>query len=455
MMKKINLWMIGMMGALGGVLGAADEISNPAEWPQWRGPLGNGVSPSADPPVEWSESKHVKWKVKIPGSGSSTPIVSGNKVFVTTAIPMGEPSSATPRPEPPAERDRSRPPGGGGRMRSEIPTFPYRFVLMCLDRATGRILWQATANEVTPHEGHHQDHGFASQSPVTDGERVYAYFGSRGLHAFDLEGNRLWSKDLGKMQTRAGFGEGSSPVLAGEMIVVNWDHEGEDFIVALDKRTGAERWRQERDEPTSWATPLAVQFGGRTQIVVSGTNRIRSYELETGKQLWECGGMTMNVIPTPLEEEGVVYVASGFRGNAVLAIQLGKSGDLTGTDAVLWSHDSRTPYVPSPLLYQGRLYFFSHNTGMLTAVDAKTGAVVIDAERVPDLTGVYASPVAAADKIYLTGRNGEVVVLRPGNKVEVLAANKLAEKFDASPAVAGQELYLRGREFLYCLSAAK
>ncbi len=452
-----------------------------ADWPQWRGPQANGTSPDAVPPSEWSETKNVKWKVKIPGSGTSTPVIFWEKVFITTAVPTGKKvvpaapaapgqpvappelkqgDSAAPAPAPDAapapeggrrRREGGRP-GGGGGMRGQAPDQAYQFQLHCLDLATGKTLWQQTAVEELPHEGHHPDHGFASHSPATDGTHVYAYFGSRGLHCYTLEGKLVWSKNLGRMQTRAGFGEGSSPLLTGDSIVVNWDHEGADFIAAFDKKTGAERWRRERNEDTTWSTPLAVEHEGKTQIVVSATNRVRGYDLATGNPLWECGGMTANVIPSPMAADGLVYAISGFRGNSLLAIRLGRTGDLTDTDAIAWRCTSKTPYVPSALLEGGRLWFFSNNTGILSCLDAKTGKVLIDAERIDGLSGVYASPVAANGKIYLTGRNGEGVVLRAGEKLEVISKNKLDEKFDASPALSGKDMLLRGHEFLYCIS---
>lgn len=458
-----------------------------ANWPQWRGPEADGNAPEATPPTEWSETKNLKWKVKIPGSGTSTPIIWGDKVFITTAVPSDKkagvtpapdaepPSSpapgpaAVPAPSAPAPAAADAPPagqppregrrGGGGRGPGgpggggDEPQSLFQFQLLCLDRATGKTLWQQTAREEKPHEGHHQDHGFASHSPITDGLHVYAYFGSRGLHCYDLDGKLLWSKFFGRMRTRNAFGEGSSPLLTGDTIIVNWDHEGDDFIVALDKKTGDERWRKTRDEPTTWSTPLAVDFNGRTQVVVSATNRIRSYDLATGDQLWECGGMTANVIPSPVTENGIVYAISGFRGNALRAIRLGLSGDLTDKpEAIAWSYNTKTPYVPSPLLSGGRLWFFSQNTGIISALDAKTGKVLMDARRLDNFAGVYASPVAAGGKVYLTGRNGEGVVLSNSDEFKILATNKLDEKIDASPALAGRDLLLRGHESLYCLS---
>ncbi len=322
-----------------------------------------------------------------------------------------------------------------------------------MDRQAGRPLWERVARVEVPHEGHHRDHGYASFSPVTDGEHLFVYFGSRGLYAYDLQGNRKWEKDLGDMSTRNSFGEGSSPALHGDVLVVQWDHEGDDFIVAFDKRTGRELWRRERDELTTWSTPLVVVHGGRTQVVANASNRIRSYDLHTGEQLWECGGMTQNVIPTPVTDGARVYALSGFRGAALLAIRLSHSGDLThAADAIAWRHGRNTPYVPSPLLYDGRLYFCSGNNAMLSSFDTATGKPLLEAERISGVNGVYASPVGAAGRVYLVGRDGSTAVLKHGDQLEVLATNKLDDRFDASAAAVGRELFLRGHRHLYCLA---
>lgn len=424
-----------------GVWSAQAAAPGSQDWPQWRGPLATGVAPEANPPVSWSETSNVKWKLKLPGHGAGTPIIWKDRVYLQVAVPTQAADPATPAA-----------PGGAGVPRSIKPTQPYRFVLLCLDRNTGKTVWEKVAKEELPHEGHHQDHGFSSFSPVTDGRLLYAFFGSRGLYCYDLQGNLKWSKQLGKMQTRNGFGEGASPALHGNTVVVTWDHEGEDFIVGLDAKTGEERWRQVREEPTTWATPLIVEHGGKAQVVTPGTTKVRSYDLETGKLVWEHAGLTANVIPTPVSGHGMVYAMSGFRGNALFAIKLGREGDLTGTDAVAWSHNRTTPYVPSPLLYGDRLYFFGSNSGILSCWDAKAGKPLIDGARVDALQGVYASPVGAAGRIYLVGRNGATVVAKDGNELQVLATNKLEDGFDASPAVAGKELYLRGRQYLYCIA---
>jgi outer membrane protein assembly factor BamB len=421
-------------------------------WPAWRGPRANGVAPYAEPPLTWSETNNVRWKVRLPGRGTATPIVWNDQVFIQTAIAVGAVAPAAARPEtPPAGTVGGAAPGGG--LRVEKPGGPHQFVLLCLDRRTGQTLWKQVARETVPHEGHHGDHGFASYSPVTDGRLILSWFGSRGLHCYDLQGRKKWEKDLGRMQTRNSFGEGSSPALAGQTVVVNWDHEGDDFVAAFDKESGRELWRQPRDENSSWATPLVVAHGGQTQVVVSATSKVRSYDLATGKLIWECGGMTQNVIPSPVAGHGMVYPISGFRGSALLAIRLGRTGDLTDTDAIAWRVNRSTPYVPSPLLYENRLYFLGGNNGLLSCVDARTGKGLIDAVRLEALQGVYASPVGAAGRVYLAGRNGAVVVIKDSDALEVLATNRLDDKFDASPAATGKDLFLRGREFLYCLSA--
>ncbi len=431
-------------------------------WPQWRGPAFNGTAPHGSAPTTWSETEHVKWKFKIPGEGSATPIVWEDQVFILTAIETAPPDAAPapkaeapPAAEPPPAGGRPRRGfggGGGGGMRSEKPSAPVQFVIISLDRKTGKPLWQKTARQQVPHEGHHRDHGFASGSPVTDGEHVFAWFGSFGLYCYDMKGNLQWEKDFGDMQTRNSFGEGTSPALHGDTLVVNWDHEGADFIVALDKKTGKERWRQARDEPTTWSTPLIVEHGGKAQVIVSATNKIRSYDLATGAPIWECAGMTTNVIPTPVSEAGRLYAISGFRGAALLAIQLGRTGDLTGTDAIAWQLGKGTPYVPSPLLVGGRLYFYSGNNGVLSCLDAATGKPLVEAERINDLMGgVYASPVSADGRIYLVGRDGKTVVIKQADKIEVLATNKLDDRFDASPAIVGKDIFLRGHQSLYCI----
>jgi outer membrane protein assembly factor BamB len=255
------------------------------------------------------------------------------------------------------------------------------------------------------------------------------------------------------MQTRNGFGEGASPAIHGETLVVTWDHEGPDFVVALDAATGKERWRKERDEPTTWATPLVVAAEGKPQVVVAGTNRVVSYDLATGEERWRASGLTTNAIPSPVYADGVVYVTSGFRGNALQAIRLKDAkGEVTAAPALVFRYDKDTPYVPSPLLYRGQLYFLKSNSGVITSLDAKDGSVRFS-ERLEAVPNVYASPVGAAGRVYVAGRDGAVAVLAAGPKLELLATNRLDDGFDASPAVVDREIYLRGRKHLYRISA--
>ena len=422
--------------------GANDSSQN---WPQWRGPLASGVAPEGNPPLSWSESENVRFKVEIPGRGHASPVVWGDRIFVLTTIDV----EAEAPPPAPAAGDAT-PPWARG-----VKPAKQRFVVMALSRRDGSVLWQRTAVETTPHEGHHLDATWASASPVTDGQRLFASFGSNGLFAYDLDGNLLWQVDLGDMSTRNGFGEGSSPALHGDTLVVNWDHEGDSFIVALDATTGKERWRRARpDEITSWATPLIVEHDGRLQVVVAATGFSRGYDLATGEEIWRAAGMTTNVIPSPVTADGVVYLMSGFRGNMLQAVSLAKAkGDVTGGEAILWTHDRHTPYVPSPVLYGDKLYFLKHFSNILSCLDARSGKVLFTEQRLEGITNVYASPVAAAGRIYIVDRDGDTVVLAHGDELKVLAHNRLEDGFEASPAIVGDEIYLRGRKHLYAIAA--
>jgi len=447
-------------------------------WPQWRGPSQTGVAPAADPPTTWSESENIKWKVNLPGTGNSTPIIWGDQIFVQAAIATGKKVEAAKTEEPPPPQSPRRggdgpgsagpdgkgpggPPAGGGRgpgggrgrFGGPPPSEIEQFVLICLDRKTGKTLWQQVAKEELPHEGFKEGDGsFASPSGLTDGKNVYAYFGSHGLYCYDMSGKLQWSQDLGKMRIALGFGEGSSPTLYKDTLIVTWDNEDGSFITALDKNTGKTLWKEKREERTSWATPLVVEHDGKAEVVTAATGKIRSYDISTGKLLWECGGLTRNVIPSPVADAEKVYCISGFMGSSLLAIKLGGSGDLTGSESIAWTHKKSTPYVPSPLLYDGKLYFYAVNNGRISCLDSKSGKVMIDAEPLEELSMVYASPVGASGKIYLPGRNGVTVVLKQSDKLEKLATNKLDDKFDASPAAVGKELFLRGQKNLYCIA---
>jgi outer membrane protein assembly factor BamB len=417
-------------------------------WAQWRGPEANGSASQGNPPIEWSETKNIRWKIEIPGKGHATPIIWDDKVFIQTAIPTEKdiiPNMENQNPPPPPNQGRGMP--------SVKTTKICKFVIIAINRKDGKTIWEKTLNEAIPHEATHEEGSWASNSPVTDGEHIYAYFGSRGLYCLDMKGNVVWSKDFGDMKIKMAFGEGSSPAIYDNTIVINWDNEEKSFIVALDKKTGDEIWRKDRDEKTSWSTPLIVEHKGKPQVIVSATSRIRSYDLANGDLIWECGGMTQNAIPSPVYADGIVYLMGGFRGNALFAIQLDKAlGDITNTDAILWKYDKDTPYSPSPLLYKGGLYFMLSNEGVLSCFDAKTGQPFYSRAKLNGINGFFSSPVSAGDHVYLLGKNGVTVVIKSGSKFEVVATNTLQDNFTASPAVVGNEIYLRGYKNLYCIS---
>ena len=421
----------------------AEKPAPPADqgWMQWRGPLANGVSPSANPPVEWSEQKNVRWKIPLPGKAHSSPIVSGSHVYLTAAVPFGQ--------SLPPVHDTA--PG----THDGVPvTQRHQFIVLAVNRRDGRIAWRKVVREEFPHEGGHNTGSQASSSPTSDGQRIYAFFGSRGLYCLDLKGEVLWQRDLGRMRTLHAHGEGSSPVLHGDTLIVCWDHEGESFLYAFDKTTGKERWKVARDEKTSWSTPLVVESEGRAQVIVSATKRVRGYDLATGTQLWECAGLTDNVVSSPVYGNGLLITGNSYYQQAMLAIRLaGAKGDITGTGAVVWQLRRMTPYVSSPLLYGDTLYFLRHNQNILIRLDPATGQPRGEPLRLDGLRDfIFASPVGAAGRIYITARDGTTTVLRHDRENATLAVNHLEDSFSASPALADGELYLRGERFLYCLA---
>jgi len=547
-MKSIQLTKLGLGGLAGLALALAGSIGANAEnWPTWRGPAANGVAPGGNPPTEFSESKNVQWKTKVPGSGSSTPVIWGDQVFIMTAEKTGKKVAAAAggesrereqgterrqrpdverpegrgrgeqgsrggdRPRPDGDRgsrggERPRPDGGSfnreefikrfdkdgdgelndaerDAMRDELrqqfgggrggersprsgrssrgrggfggggkPTEEYRYVLMSLDRNTGKENWRRVAATQVPHEGHHRDHGYASGSPVTDGEHIIVSFGSRGLYCYDMKGKLQWKKDFGDMRMRNSFGEGTSPALHGDTVVLLWDHEGDSALYALDKKTGKLKWKTDRNEASGWCTPVVTIHDGVTQVIVNGSRAVRSYQLSDGKLLWQCSGQTSNAIPSVVVDENFAYAMSGFRGAHLAAIKLGGSGDLTDSKSVSWTANRGTPYTPSPLLSNGRIWYLSGNNGVLSVRDTKSGKLLVEGERLDGVSGVYASPVSAGGRVYIAGRNGTVSVLKDSAKLEVLATNELDDKFDCSPAVAGNQMFLRGKEHLYCIA---
>jgi len=411
------------------------------QWSQWRGPLATGVAPHGSPPVAWSETHNVRWKTPIPGKGLSTPIIWGDSIFVTTAVPYGEPLPAA------AEH-------ADGAHDNLAPRQKARFMLLAIDRRDGALLWERVARDERPHESTHATGSWASASVVTDGTLVFASFGSQGIHVFDMQGERVWETDLGDMQVRHAHGEGSTPALHGDTLVVNWDHQGQSFLAALDKRDGKQRWKVMRDEITSWSSPLVVEHGGKAQVVVAATRRVSAYDLASGKVIWEAGGLSRNVVASPVAAEGLVHVANSYDWQALLTIRLaGAAGDITGTNSIVWTRERDTPYVPSPLLDGDNLCFLKHLSGVLTCVEAKTGKTIFGPQRLPGIRTVFASPVSAAGRMYVIDRSCNAVVLNYAPKFELLATSTLDDSFAASPAIVGDALYLRGDHHLYCIAA--
>ena len=411
-------------------------------WPHWRGPSHTGVA-TGTPPLTWSDTSNVKWKIEIPGRGYSTPVAWGDRLFLTTAVPTGKKADAPPEG---GGRGRGRGPGGGAGVGEE-----HRFEVMAIDRATGKAAWQHTATTATPHEGYHHLYGsFASNAPATDGERLYAFFGSRGLFVYDLNGKPLWQKDLGlKMQMRLAFGEGTGAVVDDGRVYLQFDHQGEGFVVALNAADGKEIWRAPRMENSSWSTPLVVEHAGTKQLVVTADTKVKAYDVDSGKVVWEVAGLGTNPIPQPVQFRDTVLVMSGYRNPRLMAVKLGRTGDLTGTDAIAWETTRGTSYTASPALHDGRLYVIADN-GMLNVFDAATGEPHYVQQRLPKPYNFKASPLVANGRVYLATEEGDVVVVRAGNEFEILATNTLSDQsFIASPIAVGNDLFLRSRTHLF------
>lgn len=413
-------------------------------WHHWRGPLAIGTAPNADPPTAWDKQTNIRWKVELPGKSSATPLVWGDRVFAVTAAPTDK--KAKPEDLPPKVDPKFK--------RNTAPPAEYvQFLVFCFDRNTGKELWRHLAAERVPHEGHNENHSYSGGSPTTDGKRLYVSFGSFGNYCYDLDGKLLWSRDLGRLITRLGWGEAVTPVIHGDSLLLNWDQEADSKLVCLDAATGKTRWEALRDEPTSWNTPLVVEHKGTTQVILNGTKRIRAYDLATGQPLWTCPGMTVNAIPSPVAEGGVAYVMSGYRGSAAVAVSLDARGEVGPGSGLLWKHARGTPYVASPVLSNGRLWFTEERVNLLTILDTKTGKPVVDRERLTAARQFYASPVAAAGRVYLVDRSGTTLVFKEGDKPELLATNQLEDSIDASPALAGKQIFLRSLGGLYCIEA--
>jgi outer membrane protein assembly factor BamB len=406
---------------------AAPLVAGDGDWPHWRGPAGDGMA-RGDAPLRWSTAEGIAWKASVPGRGASSPVIWGNQIFLTTAVPTTDSV-----------------PGSNA-----IPE--HRFLVLAYDRRNGKRLWERVATVATPHEPHHRQYGsFASNSPVTDGTHLIAFFGSRGLYAYTLQGDLVWQKDFGPLNMYNDFGEGAWTALDGNTLFVVVDHEGASFLVALDKSTGRELWRTPREGNTNWSGPFVTTQGGRKQVIVSASREVVGYDAATGARIWSARGLGQNTIPAPVASDDMVFVMSGFRNPNLMAIRLGREGDLTGTDAIVWQNQRGNSYSASPVLYDGKLYVLT-DSGMLSAFDARSGAPFYQQVRLPKPYNFKASPIGANGKLYLASEEGDVIIAKMGESFEVLATNTIAgESFIATPAIMNGEILLRGRSTLYSI----
>ena len=432
---------------------ASLPIAAAENWPQWRGPHADGSAPLADPPTIWDgvTGKNIRWRAELVGQGSATPIIWEDQIFIVSC----EETDRVAKPEElPNPADRPKPRPGYERKTTEPKNF-YRFIVTSYDRNTGKVVWRKVLAEAVPHEGHHETHSYASGSPTTDGDRLYVSFGSFGIFCLDLTGKLLWERQLGKLTTRRGYGEAVSLVQHQGRLLINWDQEVDSALYCLDANTGGTKWKAIRDEITTWTTPLVTEFGGKTQVILNGTRKVRSHDLENGHVIWSCEGMTENAIPSVLRYRDAAVILSGYQGNCGVSVPLTSQGDLGLDGPVNWRTKSGNPYVPSPVLVGDHLYYTKGLSNVLTALDAATGVPVFEGERIPGLAVIYASPIFAGGRIYFTDRYGVTVVLQPGPKLNILATNKLNDGVDASPVAVGKQLFLRGQKTIYCIEASE
>lgn len=413
-------------------------------WPQWRGPSGQGVSAEKNLPSDWTPTKNIKWKTSIPGRGHSSPIVWGNRVFLTTAIEGELVPGAKAVKHMDGDKEFLHPDSVGADRK-------HQFKVICLDRKNGKVIWERTAFEGTPYDNRHRKSSFAASTPATDGRYVYAFFGTEGLYAYDMNGKFIWKADLGKLGT-VGMGTGTSPILYDNLVIVQCDEENgaASFIVGVDTKTGREVWKTPRKIQVSWSTPLLVRTAKRAELVTSGNEAVIAYDPGTGKELWRHKGVESNAIPSPVASGEMVFISAGSPAKIAMAINLGGNGDLA--DAVAWKYTKGTAYVPSPILYGDYLYLTS-DRGVLTCLEAKSGEVKYEGGRVPVPATFTASPIAFDGKILMTSEDGDTFVIKAGPKHEIIGTNSVGEPVYASLAVADGNIFIRGEKNLYCIGS--
>ena len=415
-----------------------------ANWAQWRGPDGQGVSDETGVPLEWGATQNVAWKAPLAGQGHSQPIVWGDRVFLTSDI-EGAPADGHKAPEHRIEGEVFKHPDSVGSDKL------HRLNVLAFDLQTGKQLWERTAYEGTVYDDRHKRSSYAAATPVTDGKRVYAYFGPEGVYAYEFDGTLAWKASVGKFAL-LGMGTGTSPVLHKNLLIIQRDENSGDhsFIAGLDTATGREVWRTARTVEASWATPVLVEANGRTELVTNGNQFVIGYDPDSGKELWRAKGVESNAIHTPLVGHGLVIVTAGFPAKKVIALRPGGSGDITGTDRIAWQYDRGTAYVVSPILYGDYVYLVS-DKGIMTCLEARTGAVKYEGGRVPAPSSFMASPVAVQGKLLLTSTDGDTYVVKAGPTHESIRTNAIGEPVYASLAVSQGRILVRGASHLYCI----
>lgn len=417
-----------------------------ADWPQWRGADGSGVSNETNLPEEWSETRNVKWKTPIPGKGHSSPVVAGKRVYLTTAVEGAVVPGAKAATHLIDGKEWKHPDSVGADRK-------HAFKVIALDRDSGKVLWERTAWEGTPYDDRHRKSSYAASTPATDGRVVVAYFGAEGLYAYDVNGKLLWKQDVGRIGT-VGMGAGTSPVLHENLVIVQADEENgkESYIAAFDKKTGKQVWKAARQVQVSWGTPVIINTGKRAELIATGTETVIAYDPATGKELWRTKGVESNAIPSPVFTREMVVLSAGYPAKVAYAVRLGASGEVKESD-YLWKYTKGTAYVPSPILYGDYIYLMT-DKGLMTCLDAKTGAVKYEGGRVPVPATFTASPVAFGGQILLTSEDGDTFFVRAGPKHEVIRTNSVGEPVYSSPAIADGMIFIRGERHLFGIAKA-
>ena len=416
-----------------------------AHWPQWRGPNGLGISDEKNLPTEWAVAtektpeKNIQWKTEIPGRGHSSPVVWGDRIFLTTSIKGEE----VPGKKAPVHLDFSKQPGYLHPDATDV-NFKHALKVLAINAKTGKVDWERTAYEGEMWDDRHRKNTFASSTMAVDGERAYAFFESAGLYVYDLKGTLLWKKTFRDGIIKAGLGPGTSPILYKDLVILQCDQEMGDgsFILALNRKTGEQAWRADRTNRRSWATPLIVNTGARDEMIASGAEVVIAYDPATGQQLWKSDGTRSHPIPSPVSTKGMLFLTAGSQAKVVMAMKPGGE--------VAWRYNKGAAYVPSPIAIGDYLYLMTDG-GIMTCLDAVTGAVKYEGGRPPIPGTFFASPVSFDDKILLTSEDGDSFVIKAGPVHEVLATNTVGEAVYASPAIANNSIYIRGERHLFAI----